>query len=699
MGLDRVDFFKKLNDLDKKPEPKVPQDRPVDKLVAQAYVDQERKSWEAQTGNDPHGRQWSLCLGGETEVVTRNGLIPIRELADKESLILVLKDGHWVFEKTKVNSFGKAKLKKITLINQKKKKIVFATENHKWFSYDPKGMNRSKVIQTKDLIIGQKLLSAKASPPSRTSPTPFAFPQGFVYGDGTVPQGSRGCRLSLFHNGKDEAMIKYFSNNAYSKSYSKTGMKVYTYRGLPGLWKEGPNFKETRSFLLSWLAGYFAADGCVGSQGQAILSSASIESINIARSILSICGVGYGNIRETTTSGTYPHGVDYHDHKMYFLTIETKFLPDWFFLLEKHKSRIEEWKPRREKTFSERTWKVQSVEDTDRVEEVFCAEVPNSHAFVLSEGLVSGNSFHASQFPGKDDKYCPRKDVYSLMNIPAGEPFKRAGRAIMDAGLAIEDMITTRLAKEGYLISAAPWEPTQTGFVDEENWITGNCDGIIAFPGDDKVHVLEIKTKFDEVIRAMLGGAQGPDAQHVKQLKTYIGFVNKNFYTDPNLKRLTEAIVCELCGKLTTPINEHAHSCSSCGDVAGRVKKFLPPTKGSIYYISRDNPAKIKEFIIDLDTEHIEEGIKNVNIAKQNFEDGIIPDMPKGFEGWSKSPCQYCVMKKHACKPDYQAGITKLEESNAIQFAKSVNPRYDYDKTRDATLNFWNKKEDNNGKE
>ncbi|TMZ63748.1 hypothetical protein EMG21_29555, partial [Klebsiella pneumoniae] len=36
-------------------------------------------------------------------------------------------------------------------------------------------------------------------------------------------------------------------------------------------------------------------------------------------------------------------------------------------------------------------WTVESVEETDRVEEVFCVVVPTTHTFVLADGLLTGN--------------------------------------------------------------------------------------------------------------------------------------------------------------------------------------------------------------------------------------------------------------------------------------------------------------------
>ncbi|WP_220481560.1 DNA primase [Nocardioides ginsengisegetis] len=43
--------------------------------------------------------------------------------------------------------------------------------------------------------------------------------------------------------------------------------------------------------------------------------------------------------------------------------------------------------------YASRGWVVQSVEATDRVEEVFCAEVEDGHAFTLEDNILTGNCF------------------------------------------------------------------------------------------------------------------------------------------------------------------------------------------------------------------------------------------------------------------------------------------------------------------
>ncbi|MCU1604643.1 MAG: dnaG, partial [Modestobacter sp.] len=59
------------------------------------------------------------------------------------------------------------------------------------------------------------------------------------------------------------------------------------------------------------------------------------------------------------------------------------------FLIEQHCARY----LANEKKYERNNWVVQSVEWSDRVEEVFCAEVPGTHAFTLEDNILTGNCF------------------------------------------------------------------------------------------------------------------------------------------------------------------------------------------------------------------------------------------------------------------------------------------------------------------
>jgi 5S rRNA maturation endonuclease (ribonuclease M5) len=65
-------------------------------------------------------------------------------------------------------------------------------------------------------------------------------------------------------------------------------------------------------------------------------------------------------------------------------------LPPEFFLIAAHRERWEARKDKQRAT-SYDTWRVVSVEESDRIEEVFCATVDGSHAFALEDNILTGN--------------------------------------------------------------------------------------------------------------------------------------------------------------------------------------------------------------------------------------------------------------------------------------------------------------------
>jgi hypothetical protein len=264
-------------------------------------------------------------------------------------------------------------------------------------------------------------------------------------------------------------------------------------------------------------------------------------------------------------------------------------------------------------------------------------------------------SFHASEFPGDEDTACARKAMYGFMNIPAPEPINRSGRAVMEAGLDIEDRIVKRFERAGILLSEPPEAKHQTGFTEEKVWLSGSSDAIIKPPRINRPYVVEIKSKYQRVLDEMLTGDKGPDDQHINQVMTYISLVNK--YGKEYWPDLDECI------------------------------------GGSLLYVSRDNPSITKEFKFQFDKEWWESGTKRLEDWKQYFLDGILPEKPENFM-WSKGPCKYCKFKKHGCKPDFQNDVTELSKSNSIDWAEKLRPDYDYEETRNAVLARWIK-EDN----
>lgn len=361
-----------------------------------------------------------FCFDGDTEVVTRDGIKPIAELAGTEPELLVPIMGknpglaaRGKFAQAPVREFGQQRLWKITLGSRRGEKTVYATAEHRWLltkrpSRANPGNKYGRVIQnrvvpdderfertTQQLKPGDRLRSLRTAPPYGAELMPWAVAQGFVFGDGTIGQKDRPATLSIYDNGKDEAMLPFFP---FTKP-AQYADKQFIY-GLPRFWKDLPPIRESRTFLLSWLAGYFAADGCVTENGQVALHSAKERNVLFARDVAAVCGIGYSPVSSLMRlgTGTVPT-------RLWKLTLRRRDLPSWFFLIKEHAVRAAR---ANEDTARGTYWTVKSAEVTDRIETVYCATVPGTGMFGLADDLLTGNcSFYRPQSARDGGPGCP----------------------------------------------------------------------------------------------------------------------------------------------------------------------------------------------------------------------------------------------------------------------------------------------------
>ncbi|KQS66227.1 DNA primase [Modestobacter sp. Leaf380] len=317
------------------------------------------------------------CLAGETGVLTENGTVPIRELAGKTIRVLN-GSGGWV--EAPFSAYGVQRLMRVTLTRNGRTKELHATDEHRWFV--PSGALRQHRREklTRDLRPGDRL--SHSFPMSRvlnpaTRPSPFGIGRGVVYGDGTrAGAGS----IAVLYGEKDLELARYFDG-----CRSWTEERGTRYYGMPAYFKdERPALDEDASYLLGWLAGYFAADGCVAEDGDAILNSARQEDLEYVRVLCTRLGIGTFGVAKQTRMG-----IDGVMSDVFNVRFMTKGLPVSFFLLAHHRERH----LARTKAHERENWVVQSVEWSDRVEEVYCAEVPGTHAFTLEDNILTGNCF------------------------------------------------------------------------------------------------------------------------------------------------------------------------------------------------------------------------------------------------------------------------------------------------------------------
>lgn len=287
-------------------------------------------------------------------------------------------------------------------------------------------------------------------------------------------------------------------------------------------------------------------------------------------------------------------------------------------------------------------------------------------------------SFHASSLPGDPDTACGRKALYGIMDIPNTGPVDQQGRGIMAVGSAVEDMYVERYEAAGMLLSEPTTSRTQTGFSDFSTWLSGNLDAVIRPPGWNRGHVVEFKGKDHDKIDMMRRGEMPFHENHYFQLQAYLGFLqteSDRVYMDWAHRKITHNGILRVMPsgfeKLELIIGEGLTE---------------PVTSGSILYFSRQRPRHTHEFYFDFDPKVWETASTFLKEWRQNFLDGELP--PRNDWKWMQPPCNFCSVKK-LCKADHKAGISRLEESGAIDFAKTLRPKYDYDEVRQSVLKRW----------
>jgi len=332
------------------------------------------------------------CFASETEIITDEGVKPIGGLVGTNPIILT-RNGTWV--QAPVHSFGVQPLFKITMKRQGIEKIVYATENHRWFARDARKAYRSKGFQeflTNELRPGKHHLQTAfgRSYKNRIDPSPFGVAHGFVFGDGHSPRNRNASYVDMYGE-KDKALLPFFSM-CPQKSGEKNpdNYKVNVTEGyirasaLPNFFKDFPSIKENKSYLLGWLMGYFAADGTVSSSVE--IASVEKKNLEFVRDVCILLGIGTFSIR----SHTRISNITERPFTMYKLKFLRSTLDEDFFVIPNHKKAFLRLGGSVVKR-NAMNWTVVSVEPTDRVEEVFCVSVEGHRDFVLEGNLATGN--------------------------------------------------------------------------------------------------------------------------------------------------------------------------------------------------------------------------------------------------------------------------------------------------------------------
>ena len=162
------------------------------------------------------------------------------------------------------------------------------------------------------------------------------------------------------------------------------------------------------------------------------------------------------------------------------------------------------------------------------------------------------------------------------------------------------------------------------------------------------------------------------------------------YIAEANKKFSPTVVTCEKSGLLIKNGNDRC-SVNHKGNCAPKIVRVEPPTDGTIFYCSREEPLLTASYYITLDWNIINSGKEKLKEWRGYFErDEIPPHVREGESSkWSVGDCKFCPMKREICKPDYKEGNKKLSESHLIEANKKVWKKYDYDKTRKEVLKRW----------
>ena len=316
------------------------------------------------------------CLAGETEVITWDGVKRIREISGTVQRILNGR-GEWV--NAPIKSFGVQKLYRIELSRSGVRKEIFATGNHRWFT-----RNLRRECSTLELRPGFSLKSAMP-PLVQVEPQEQGICHGITFGDGTRVNTYK-CHMHL--HGEKAYLAHHFS--AYKVTPEREKYATYV-SGLPHTFKALPDINSAPDYLLGFIAGYVAADGHVAEDGSVMLYSKHRENLEFVRLACLRLGIAtYGVIEHMRKGYLEEPG------PIYQVNFAANALPLNCILKPSAAERYR----MASKKHARMRWNVQSISETDRVEEVYCAVVDGTHDFTLADNILTGNCHGACKVFG-----------------------------------------------------------------------------------------------------------------------------------------------------------------------------------------------------------------------------------------------------------------------------------------------------------
>lgn len=377
----------------------------------------------AKSGLYPHTS--NLCVAPETRVLTRDGYMPINQIA---GTVQEVWNGKQWSEAQVAKTGENQKLVSVYLSNGVKLDV---TEYHKWkiqLGYG-EGSTNSKMVATHELRKGDKL--AKPNLPVVEAgfswDSEFAYRNGFYTADGTNDQYGN-PRLYLY--AKKKELLSHFASMdplrvVEDEAEGKRHAVYFDKADL--LPKFTVPIDGNVATKLSWFAGFMDGDGTVARNGDCeTLQAASIHKdfLMEVRLMLTTLGVD-AKVNRMRLAGTYelPDGKGgnaFFDCKDVYRLVITAGDTQRLLNLGLSFRRLDVTQ-RETQRDAHQFVTVVDIQNNGRVDDTYCFNEPLEHLGVF-EGVLTGNCIEITLPTGKDHKGIDRTAVCCLFQ-PNAEKF------------------------------------------------------------------------------------------------------------------------------------------------------------------------------------------------------------------------------------------------------------------------------------
>jgi hypothetical protein len=324
----------------------------------------------------------SNCFSGETKFLTKEfGTVSLKKMKGKTVTVLN-HEGRWV--PAKIKCFGKQEVIPVTFSRRNFLKTVWCTLDHRWIKEDGSVIKTSELQKTR--VINWVKTGNRDQVPYQTAPRKITnqkdylegVKHGIVYGDGSK-MGRRKNSFSVRLCGhKNELGPIYFKEHNFSSPPSYNGdQQIYLTQQKENL-KEIPKNKSD-SYLIGFVRGLMATDGCVAQNGQMSISG-PIELAQWCQKKLGKLGYLFQCSMHLYKYGKSGYG---GNKKIVQIYLSRESIKEEDLLTTKHKRNF--------KPVSLGPYKYNKRGKESKFVKVYCAVVPDGKSFTLADGLVTGN--------------------------------------------------------------------------------------------------------------------------------------------------------------------------------------------------------------------------------------------------------------------------------------------------------------------